>query len=1510
VTAAEYLLADVARIRIELTAEDRSRLRIPRNDATFFGSGRLIGHNLVLTARHVVESEQGTPLPRSGWEIRLLGDQVHGAWTGEPISAEVVWRGRDQVDLALLELDGVDRHPSERIRLRFGKYDSVMDLDNVWVSGFPMAARTDPNVAKEYSAPATLRKMDLGPLYRLTVAAANAPDDGRDWSGCSGGSVILSQADDAWLLGVVQQVPKTFGAGAVDVAPLEPALADPDFITIIERCCSTACHGAAATDVSKLPGIYEFVGAEAFAASARTIGETATKPFFGRDEALGQLDSIFDCDRGVVLLRAEAGLGKSTLAARWAQRSARESDTTVLHHAFSVREPVAGTRVDMVENLARQAAFAFGPEALGQPVEATHIAGRFATFLGRDQAKGSRLIVIVDGLDEAAEPIEPLTTHLGRGVYILATARAAAGEIPTALHSWRERYAKRVSDVPDGGARAHELELSPLDARAIAAWLSAAEEKLVAPTDSLVARALQSSGGVPLFASFLIPDAIDALRAGAADPFPKSFAEYAEQQLADLRTTKRSGPWSWEDLLQLFGLLAVAKAPLPSRGIYEFFGHRASVDELDQRVDRWLSRRAEGVSFAHPRLASVFAAALPQRSAEAEAELIDACGAVWNSSKADPLKAYALTWLPAHLIGRGRADEAARLLSNGAFLVSRLERAPTEATVRMTATETVDLDHRLGVGSANLAEWRRFWSETEGPLLHGIAHTKRLGLDPLRVFLQLTHDRFGDASPAYRSVKACGRVKLGAIVPRLASACGFGHPTLRRTIHDAHRFSVGDLLPFGDGLVSYGGDRAIRFWDAHGNPRPGGDLDAHNHGVRGIRAFGDALVSWGGDGAIRFWDADGKPRPGGDPKAHPAWGVGGVLAFGDGLVSWGRDGAIRFWDERGSPRPGSNPKTDAGWELRGIVAFGDGLVSWGNGPIRLWDADGNPRPGGDPKAHAGWVGDVIAFDDGLMSGGKDGAIRFWDARGNPRAGGDLRAHAYWVEGMLAFGDGLVSWDGDGALRFWDANGAPRPGGDPKAHDGRILDVLAFGDTLVSWGNDGALRFWDVRGNPRPGGDPKAHGEQVFGVLAFGDMLVSWGTDGAIRFWDAHGNPRPGGDPRAHAGLVSGVIAFGDTLVSWGSDLAIRFWDARANPGDPAPEASSLRGIVAFGGGLASWGDDAALRFWDAHGNPRAGGDPRADAGWGLRGILAFGDALVSWGQDGAIRFWDTHGNPRPGGDPLAHAESVDGVLAFGDRLVSWSRDGAIRFWDADGNPRPGGDAEAHMSWVKGVVPFGDGLVSWGTDCAIRLWDADGNPRPGGDPYAHRDSIGGVLVFGDILVSWGQDGAIRFWDAHGNPRPGGGPRAHEGWVFGVRSFGDGLVSWGSEGVNGAIRFWDAHGNRRSGGDPRAHESSVSGVLPFGDGIVSWGADRVIRFWDARGDPRSRTDPKVYTGRICDVVAFGDRLVSWRDDGTIHFSDQTGNSEAAWFSPAPLEFVNIVGTGLWVGLLGRPFRLLLK
>jgi hypothetical protein len=70
--------------------------------------------------------------------------------------------------------------------------------------------------------------------------------------------------------------------------------------------------------VAALASAYAVIGTEAAAASSRTFDAASGKPLYGRSADLDALDeALAKHDRGILLLRGEAGLGKSHLAAAW-----------------------------------------------------------------------------------------------------------------------------------------------------------------------------------------------------------------------------------------------------------------------------------------------------------------------------------------------------------------------------------------------------------------------------------------------------------------------------------------------------------------------------------------------------------------------------------------------------------------------------------------------------------------------------------------------------------------------------------------------------------------------------------------------------------------------------------------------------------------------------------------------------------------------------------------------------------------------------------------------------------------------------------------------------------------------------------------------------------------------------------------------------------------------------------------------------------------------------------------
>lgn len=1269
-----------------------------------FGTGLLVGPGLVLTALHTVCD------PNDGWKVRK--DAGVYLWRelreGKELHRDVhiVWPDfdaplMDPVDIAVLQLVDPDQ-PKPLAKQRFGELPSKATEGSA--RGFPRATAGSelPGNRIEHDQPGTIHYTSVT-RHALTFYPKNHHEMGRceSWAGLSGGPLIAG----GLILGVMREVPDGWEGGAIEAEPLAPPLRSSSDLRALLGVTLPLGNSTLGSPANIA------VGFEAAAASNHIFGATKGKPFYGRSPDIEQLDKSLIChDRGLVLLRGEAGVGKSHLLANWSDRIARNRAYIVLRHAFSVRNPTAGTRDQMVRNLIRQFTNAVGPQAVGPELFGGEawLADRLAIVLTTDQTDDQRVVVVLDGLDEAAEPIDPLVMALGRGVFVVVSFRAERDEEPD--HS-REPRVPRLwrAQAREASTPIVDWRLEPLEVSAISEWLACATGRSFTPTDSMVSRAMKASEGIPLFAEYLIPDAIEALTSGARDPFPLTFRDYAFRQLeylGDQLVLQRTSCWSWSEVLELFAILSVAKEPLTTETIRNLIGQHL-LDGLDPRAERWLSHHVgagSAISLAHPRLASVFAEVLPRFDPDLvvsiKERLIDSCVLAWCSEKSrEPLRDYALAWLPAHLVESGRKEDAASLLGNGAFLLARLIAKPTTATVRLTASETFTLSHGIS-GMHALAEWRRFWAEAESALILAIDRSKPLGSAAAVIFTQLAHDRFGADAPTFKAISSYFTSISSRM--RLAQPIGFLHPNLLRSLDDAHEYDINGLLVLTDKIVSWGLDGALRFWSFTGELCTGGDLGAHKHGIDCVLKLRDRLVSCG-SATVRFWSLDGEPLPGGDSSADACREYSlRIFALPDGLVSWDSARAIRVWDLDGQSRSLGDTKAHRGG-LSGILQLADKFVSYGEGEIRFWSRAWEPRSGGDSRAHGGWVNGMLALPDRLVSWScPEGAIRFWSLEGQPLAGGDARAHELGVEGILVVANHLVSWGRDGAIRFWSQDGKPLSGGHAQAHRGWVEGVLMLADRLVSWGWDGAIRFWNLDGKPLSGGALQAHQSAVQGVTALENELVSWGQEGAFRFWSLDGQPRAGGEPRAHEGGVRGVKKLPDRLVSWGADQAIRFW---VRTTDSQPIGHVIR---------------------HSH---------------GIGGILGTPNGLVSWGTShcGEIYFWDSDGEPRPGGDPRAHTGAVSGMLLLADSLVSWSLDGAIRFWSLTGAPKPGGEVNAHDDGVWGMLMLPDRLLSWGEGGEIRVWSHDGEPLSGARQGLFEDSTRGALALPDTLVTWGEDG---------------------------------------------------------------------------------------------------------------------------------------------------------------------------
>lgn len=376
----------------------------------------------------------------------------------------------------------------------------------------------------------------------------------------------------------------------------------------------------------------------------------------GRDAELGQLDRLLDSPRRHHFVWGPSGFGKSALLAHWIRH--RPADTgDVCFHFINRLQATAGEEAVLL-SLCEQLAAAHG---LGDTLALAPALLRptFADLLRRIRATATRLIIVVDGLDEAMQwsPGGGLfPAELPEGTDVFFSARADNEE-------QRDDWLRRLGLDP---ARVDCLPLAPLTADNIAALLRAAGPRAaeLAASATFVREVHRVSNGDPFYLRFLAEDIQEGrITTANVASRPRGLDVYLQEWTSTLYDDT-GVDLARDEVYALLGVLISAHGPLKPAELAAISPHLRKGALLDRELRGSLRRylagsRASGYTLCHPRFRDFLCSRVltPAEVADHRSALLEYCRR-WREHRGD----YALDHFATHLEEAGADDELFALI--------------------------------------------------------------------------------------------------------------------------------------------------------------------------------------------------------------------------------------------------------------------------------------------------------------------------------------------------------------------------------------------------------------------------------------------------------------------------------------------------------------------------------------------------------------------------------------------------------------------------------------------------------------------------------------------------------------------------------------------------------------------------------------------------------------------------------------------------------------------------------
>ncbi|WP_437657009.1 AAA family ATPase [Sorangium sp. So ce1182] len=1094
--------------------------------------------------------------------------------------------------------------------------------------------------------------------------------------------------------------------------------------------------------------------------------------FFGRKDVLAAIDGHLD-DAGAsgrwVLVTGGPGMGKSALLSRWLDVQEQRSHRAPHHflrllsrwlgvqeqrshrapHHFLRRDVLDWDRPEaVVRSLSAQIEALYPAQKDPEAQPESRLIDLLARVSKHELApRGERLVLVVDGLDEARSegagqnPLPGFLPHaLPPHVHALCASRPQYPHL-----GWLESRGnvRRIDlDAPEWmGSNEHACR---------AFWADQAPRFTPRLDPRLVEEAVARAEGNLLYAvklrEWLDEQPVEHRR---VERLPRGLSGFLEQIWQQFRSLPRE---QLGIVANGLGLVCTAREALPLEEIEAACGwHGVEAGEDFLRAARALLLE-EPASWRGTRAYRPYHEAFrafiteklgPKRMAELHRRLLETA-ARWPvaEGESDFRGRYAARHAIAHAIAAGEREKARGLCRDLGLLEGLCREdgpAALEETLRLGAKELedgeLDLLHRAVRAESH---WLREAPEALPELVYN--RLRSAGWEAERIARTL---RFARGLP---TIRLRHPVRMWTGEERTLS----GH---------SDAVNACAVSPDGQRIVSASSDNTLKVWDL-ASGKLLSTLEGHSGAVNAcaVSPDGQRIVSASYDKTLKVWDlASGKllsTLEGHSEEVNAC----AVSPDGQRIVSASGDETLKVWD-LASGKLLSTLEGRSGWVTACAVSpDGQRIVSAsGDETLKVWDlASGKLLS--TLEGHSGWVYACAVSPDGqrIVSASSDKTLKVWDLASGKLLS-TLEGHSGEVIACAVSPDGqrIVSASSDKTLKVWDlASGKLL-----STLEGHSVAVLACavspdGQRIVSASWDNTLKVWDLDGGKLLS-TLEGHSEGVYAcaVSPDGQRIVSASYDNTLKVWDL-ASGKLLSTLEGHSGWVTAcaVSPDGQRIVSASYDNTLKVWDLASGKLLSTLEGHSgwvtACAVSPDGQRIVSASNDKTLKVWDLA-SGKLLSTLEGHSGWVTAcAVSPDGQRIVSASHDNTLKVWDL-----ASGKLLSTLEGHSGwvtacaVSPDGQRIVSASDDSTLKVWDlASGKLLS--TLEGHSGGVTAyaVSPDGQRIVSASWDTTLKVWDlASGKLLSTLEGHSERVTACAVSPDGQRIVSASYDKTLKVWD---------------------------------------------------------------------------------------------------------------------------------------------------------------------